>query len=102
MIGALYEIVLDGICPNGYSPLSNEIECKALTGQTISNLGPIPLIFTQTGCAESWTPALTCFAYGYSGLWFIYFVDKDCGQNPDYSTNQLICKKNGNNFLTFQ
>ena len=59
-------------------------------------------MFTQTGCAESWTPAQTCFAFDLqNGLWFVNFVDKDCGQNPDYSTNKLICKKNGNNVLTF-
>merc|ERR1719167_111581 len=32
-----YKLVRNGICPNGYFPLSSETECKALAGQTVSN-----------------------------------------------------------------
>ena len=96
IIGGTYEIVLDGICPNGYTPLSNETECKALAGQTISNidLGN----FHYSGCNGDWTPTQTCFAYT-SGL--VYFVNRDCGQNPSYQTYRLICKKQGKNVLAF-
>ena len=74
--------------------MSNEAECKALAGQTISNFGP--LSFGQTGCSEAWTPAQTCFAFLDN---LVYFVDEDCGQNPDYPTHRLVCKHDGNNFL---
>ena len=102
MIGATYEIVLDGICPNGYCPLTNETECKALAGQTISNIGLVG--FSFSGCYPQWTPAQTCFTHNY---WvdtndYLYFADKDCGQIPDYETHRLVCKKQGNNFLTFE
>lgn len=97
MIGATYELVLDGICPNGYSPLSNETECKALAGQTISNIGLRG--FGLSGCSNAWTPAQTCFAYTNN---YLYFTDKDCGQNPVYQTRRLVCKKQGNNILTFE
>ena len=97
MKGAIYEIVFDGICPDGYSPLSDETECKALTGQTITNFGP--LTFYTSGCHGHWTPAQTCFAFTNN---YVFFVDKDCGQIPHYQTHRLVCKKHGNNFLTFK
>ena len=92
----IYEIVLDGYCPYGYLPLPNEAECKALAGQTISNFGP--LSFDHTGCSGAWTLVQTCFA-DLNNL--VYFVDEDCGQNPDFSTHRLVCKHDGNNFLYF-
>ena len=97
MIGAIYQIVLDGICLNGYSPLSNETECKAIARQTISNIGLDGFDFS--GCRASWTPPQTCFASSGNR---VYFVDKDCGQNPNYKTHRLICTKQGNVILTSQ
>ena len=98
MIGVIegtYQIVLDGNCPNGYSPVSNETECKAIANQTISNIGLDGFDFS--GCRTSWTPPQTCFASSSNR---VYFVDKDCCQNPNYKTHRLVCKKQGNNFLT--
>ena len=91
----MYEIVLNGNCPNGYLPLSNEAECQALAGQTISNIGPLKFFVQQTGCGGKWTPSQTCFAYTDNR---VYFVNEDCGQNPDYPTHRLVCKKHGNIF----
>ena len=88
--------MLNGICSSGYSPLSNETECKTLAGHTISDIGP--LRFYQTNCEDSWTPEQSCFADISNNL---FFVDEDCGQNPQFQTNRLVCKKHGNNFHTF-
>ena len=97
MIGdaGTYQIVFDGLCPNGYSPLSDETECKAIPLQTISNIGLV--VFDSSGCRAGWTPPQTCFVSSDNR---VYFVDKDCCQIPNYETHRLVCKKQGNNFLT--
>ena len=89
-----YEIVLDGVCSSGYSPISSATECEAIAGQTVSNvdLGA----FINSGCDRAWTPAGTCFVYTDNDL---RFANRDCGQTPKYQTHRLVCKKYGSNFL---
>jgi len=93
----LYEIVSNGNCRNGYSPLSSETECKALAGQVVSNIKVDK--FGKSYCSYWWTPPQTCFVYkgiengGNSNVWWSYFVNKECGQKKAYSTHQLVCKK---------
>lgn len=98
MILEPYKIVLNGICPTGYSPLSSETECKALAGKTISNA--VIGSFGFSGCLAQWTPPQTCFVYQYgTHIWYPYFVNKECGQTSNYATHHLVCKK-GNPFIT--
>ena len=89
----IYVIVLDGtgVCPNGYSPISNETECKALAGQIVSdsNLSS----FETSRCHDTMPPPQTCFAYTDNKL---YFVNNDCGQNPAYDRHRIVCKREGN------
>ena len=94
MIGARYEIVLDGKCSSGFSPISSATECQAIAGHTVSNieLG----IFGASGCNEAWTPENTCFAWTDN---ILRFANRDCGQNPAYQTHRLVCKKQSNYFL---
>ena len=96
VIGARYEIVLDGKCSCGYSPLSSETECEAIAGHTVSNieLG----IFGHSGCHEAWTPSNTCFVWTDN---ILRFANSDCGQTPVYQTHRLDCKKQSNNFSYF-
>ena len=89
-----YKLVLNGICPTGYSPLSSETECKALAGKTVSNT--VIRSFGGSGCRAAWTPPQTCFVYQYGSQ--PYFVNKECGQTKDYAHHHLVCKKEGNHF----
>ena len=94
MIEARYEIVLDGNCSSGFSPVSSATECEAIAGHTVSNidLGT----FVESGCYEAWTPVNTCFAWTDNRL---RFANSDCGQTPVYQTHRLVCKKRSNFFL---
>ena len=92
ILGA-YEIVLDGICPNGYAPVSSENECKALAGQTVSNR--VLQGFRADCNSGGWTPQHTCFVYTNNK---VFYVNADCGQSPRYDNHRLVCKKEGNNF----
>jgi len=86
-----YELVLDGTgnCPNGYSPLSSETECKALAGQTVSNTAINSI--GGSGCKKYWTPKQTCMVHGNK----VYFVSSDCKQKPGYKKHRLVCKQQG-------
>ena len=91
-------MVTDGICPSGYSSTFTETECKELTGKTISNneIGA----FYYSGCSGAWTPAQTCFVGGQKPNPRPYYVNRNCGQSPQYDTHRLICKKLGKTYLT--
>jgi len=88
MLAGDYELVHDGICPNGYAPVSSENECKTLAGKTISNR--VLKTFT-VGCNSKWTPPHTCFVWTNNNQ--VYYVNKECGQNPRYDNHRLVCKK---------
>jgi len=98
-------VVKDGKCPNGYSPLADESECKSLASKTISQSATDGTISNlQTGsfkssyCKGSWTPKNTCFVYRTS---HVYYTNKDCGQNPAYESHWLVCKSNERNDYLF-